>query len=71
MVKLAAVMYRCTPGPCDITVGCGYMCNRAHSDHTQPGLNFTNEGSKKLLFSLLLSYSLTTTISYKPKAIAR
>lgn len=28
---LAAVMYRCTQGPCDITVGCGYRWNRAHA----------------------------------------
>ncbi len=27
---LAAVMHKCTPGPRDITVGCGYRCNRAH-----------------------------------------
>ncbi len=27
---LAAVMYRCTPRPCDITVGCGYRFKLAH-----------------------------------------
>ncbi len=26
---LTAVMYNCTPGPCDITVGCDYRCNKA------------------------------------------
>lgn len=29
--NLAAVMYRCTPGCCDITVWCGYRSNKARS----------------------------------------
>lgn len=32
---LAGVMYSCTPGRHDITVGCGYRCNKHASDHNQ------------------------------------
>lgn len=47
--QLAVVMYRCTPGPRDIMVGCGYKCSRAHFwlYQTRP-INDTGQAGLKL-----------------------